>query len=290
MAAASSSGSALSVIEHAEVTSLVNEVVSQVIVRSAPALAALFYQAGLAVVNESMAAASGNSSNASSCAECGCRLRAWPVPRNAAHAPPPRPRRPLHGMPALASGARPAAPQASGPTEAERYMTEALVWMNMGYHTNRDKDGDEDGPGELTEPFYSKDVAGPKLGPELDGKFSDESLGHKDSRAGIWPMQGDPRDKTTFMFGPLSSDCSKNHHNRFWSLVGAHWDFWIPFSLTAYIFAPVMGFTFYCMLKGSKYFGICMDRMLTGASITAAIREMYNGRPDPWAGQSPDKS
>ena len=28
--------------------------------------------------------------------------------------------------------------------------------------------------------------------------------------------------------------------------------------LLGYIFAPIMGMTFYCMLKGSKYFGICM--------------------------------
>ena len=187
-------------------------------------------------------------------------------------------------MPSLSGGARPAAPDMKGPTEAERYMTEALVWMNRGFHTSRDKDEDEQGEGDLTEPFYSKDVAGPKLGPELDGKFSDESLGHKDSRAGIWEMQGDPYDKTKFMFGPLSSDCSKNHHERFWSIIGAHWDFWIPFSITAYIFAPIMGMTFYCMLKGSKYFGICMDRMFNGASIAEAVREMYNGKPDPWQG------
>ena len=45
------SSSALSEVERAEVDSLVNEVLSQVILRSAPALAALFYQAGLAVVN-----------------------------------------------------------------------------------------------------------------------------------------------------------------------------------------------------------------------------------------------
>ena len=33
-----------------------------------------------------------------------------------------------------------------------------------------------------------------------------------------------------------------------------------------------------------EYFGICMDRMFNGASIAAAVREMYNGRPDPWQG------
>ena len=125
-------------------------------------------------------------------------------------------------------------------------------------------------------------------GADYDEKFTDEGLEHKDSRtSGLWAIAGDPREKLKFQFGPLSADCKKDHNRRFWSVVGSHYDFWIPFSLTAYIFAPIMGMLFYCMLKGSDYFGTCMDRMFSGVSTADVIRQMYGGKPDPWAGRSP---
>ena len=180
-------------------------------------------------------------------------------------------------MPGLL-GARPLAPEEEpkGPTETERWMTQVLVWMHMGYHKNE------------VEPFYGDKGAGPINGPDLDGQLVDESFEHGDSRKGVWPIAGHPNDKTGFMFGPLSPDCTKNHFDRFWNIVAAHIDFWLPFSLTAYIFAPIMGIIMYCMFKGAEFFGVCMDRMFTGASISSALRQMYNGRPDPWAGMAPE--
>ena len=38
---------------------------------------------------------------------------------------------------------------------------------------------------------------------------------------------------------------------------------------------------------GADHFGVCMDRLFQGASIFAALRELYGGKPDPWAGRSP---
>jgi len=163
-----------------------------------------------------------------------------------------------------------------GPSESERFMTNALVWLHWGSHTN-DK-----------EPFYDE-AGGEAEGEKADMQMSDEGLEHKDSRRSVWVTAGDPRDKESFQFGPLSSDCKQVAQERFWSVVGSHWDFWLPFSLTAYIFAPIMGILFYCMLKGSDYFGQCMDRMFTGASTYSVLRQMYHGKPDPWAGRAPEK-
>ena len=115
-------------------------------------------------------------------------------------------------------------------------------------------------------------------------------LAAKDSRGGVWEVAGDPRDRASFQFGPLSTDCKKVAQERFWSVVGSHWDFWLPFSLTAYVFAPFMGVMFYCMLKGSKFFGDCLDRVTTGADIKSVLLRMYKGRPDPWAGRAPEEN
>ena len=266
--------------------------VTQVVAPSLPALGAVLYQAAQAAANasnsSSSAAASANASAAHECFECAAcetHRRRW-VARatRLAHVRAPAPTRKWHlrAAPVLGGGARPlplppAAEDAKGPSESERYMTNALVWLHWGSHTNEN------------EPFY--DVAGGiEEGVKADRDMSDEGLEHKDSRGGVWEVAGDPRDRASFQFGPLSTDCKKVAQERFWSVVGSHWDFWLPFSLTAYVFAPFMGVMFYCMLKGSKFFGDCLDRVTTGADIKSVLLRMYKGRPDPWAGRAPEEN